>query len=135
MVLLSPDPYEGKIFSHHLYEYKKGLRHLVLYTTSRSNTAIIENKLKNEKVDYHIQEINKTKINVFFGNRVCIDVVKMISSNSLSSLTEEEDFILGTMLGYDRLKQCERYLRRKQYVRYSVPVVLPHRGKEVIPIG
>ena len=33
---------------------------------------------------------------------------------SLSNLTDEEDFILGTMLGYDRVKQCERYLRRKR---------------------
>jgi len=29
-------------------------------------------------------------------------------------LTDEEDFILGTMLGYDRVKQCERYLKRKK---------------------
>ena len=33
---------------------------------------------------------------------------------SLSDLTDEEDFILGVMLGYDRLKQCERYLKRKR---------------------
>jgi hypothetical protein len=33
---------------------------------------------------------------------------------SLSNLTDEEDFILGTMLGYDRVKQCERYLKRKR---------------------
>jgi len=33
---------------------------------------------------------------------------------SLSDLTDEEDFILGTMLGYDRVKQCERYLKRKR---------------------
>ncbi|RLD17868.1 MAG: DUF2023 domain-containing protein, partial [Caldiserica bacterium] len=32
----------------------------------------------------------------------------------LSNLTEEEDFILGIMLGYDRLKQCERYMRIKR---------------------
>ncbi|PXF51402.1 MAG: hypothetical protein C4B55_03135 [Candidatus Methanophagaceae archaeon] len=29
-------------------------------------------------------------------------------------MTDEEDFILGTMLGYDRVKQCERYLKRKK---------------------
>ena len=33
---------------------------------------------------------------------------------SLSSLTDDEDFILGTMLGYDRVKQCERYLKKKR---------------------
>lgn len=34
----------------------------------------------------------------------------------------EEDFILGTLLGYDKIQQCERYLRyceRKQIVEKS----------------
>ncbi len=43
-----------------------------------------------------------------------IDVIKQMKFTSLSNLTDEEDFILGTMLGYDRLKQCERYLKRKR---------------------
>ena len=30
-------------------------------------------------------------------------------------LEKEEDFILGIMLGYDRLRQCERYLKRKRH--------------------
>jgi hypothetical protein len=61
-----------------------------------------------------IQAVNGTRINVFFGNSICIDVIKQIKFTSLSNLTDEEDFILGTMLGYDGLKQCERYLKRKR---------------------
>jgi len=103
-----------KVFAHHIQEYKRGLRGLVLYTTKRSNRDAIEKRLEREMIEYYIQEVNKTKINVFFGNSVCIAVIKQMNLTSLSNLTDEEDFILGTMLGYDRVKQCERYLKRKR---------------------
>ena len=32
---------------------------------------------------------------------------------NLSAYTDEEDYILGIMLGYDRVKQCQRFLNRK----------------------
>ena len=103
-----------EVFIHHLQEYKKGLRTLVLHTTKASNRDAIEKRLKREKIDYYIQKVNETKINVFFGNSTCIEVIKQMNFASLSNLTDEEDFILGTMLGYDRVKQCERYLKRKR---------------------
>ena len=103
-----------KVFIHHIQEYKKGLRTLVLHTTKALNRDAIEKRLKRERIDYYIQEVNGTKINVFFGNPVCIEVIKQMNFESLSNLTDEEDFILGTMLGYDRVKQCERYLKRKR---------------------
>lgn len=102
------------MFTHHIQEYKKGLRALVLYTTKASNRDAIEKRLKREMIDYYIQKVNGAKINVFFGNSICVAVIKQMNITSLSNLTDEEDFILGTMLGYDRVKQCERYLRRKR---------------------
>ena len=103
-----------EVFTHHIQEYKKGLRALVLYTTKASNRDAIEKRLTRERIDYYIQKVNGTKINVFFGNPICVAVIKQMNITSLSNLTAEEDFILGTMLGYDRVKQCERYLRRKR---------------------
>jgi hypothetical protein len=103
-----------EVFIHHIQEYKKGLRTLVLHTTKASNSDAIEKRLEREMIDCYIQRVNGTKINVFFGNSICIDVIKQMNFESLSNLTNEEDFILGTMLGYDRLKQCERYLKRKR---------------------
>jgi len=103
-----------ELFTHHLFEYKKGLRTLVLHTTKVSNRDAIERRLEREMIDCYIQAVNGTKINVFFGNSICIDVIKQMNFTSLSNLTDEEDFILGTMLGYDRVKQCERYLKRKR---------------------
>ena len=69
----------------------------------------IENKLKKEKIDYVIHDIEKNKINVYFGEKPCVDVVKTFNPK-LNKLTPEQDFMLGIMLGYDKIKQCARYL-------------------------
>ena len=108
-----------KVFAHFLYEYKKGLRNLALYTGNLEEKEAIEKKLRRENIDYYIRKINGVRMNVFFGDTVCVEMIKQMKFKLLSNLTEEEDFILGIMLGYDRLKQCERYLRRKQRVRYN----------------
>jgi len=105
--------YEHRIFGHHLYEYEKGLRNLVLFTTKASSRDAIKESLRKKKVAFYIQEVNGAKVNVFFGDGICIDVVRQMGLKSLSDLSDEEDFILGVMLGYNRLQQCERYLRRK----------------------
>lgn len=106
--------YKQMIFAHHLYEYEKGLRNLVLYTTCAKDKLFIAATLKRRNVAYYITEVNHKKINVFFGKPQCVEVVRPIGCQPLTELTDEEDFILGIMLGYDRLKQCERYLQRKK---------------------
>ncbi len=102
-----------RIIAHHLYEYKKGVRQLILHTTGAAHQEAIENILRKKKVGYWIQKVNQKKINVFLGKSECIDIVRQMDFKSLSELTDEQDFMLGIMLGYDRLKQCRRYLRRK----------------------
>lgn len=103
------------VFLHHVYEYKKGLRNLILHTTSRENETKIRDRLERERVAYLIYPLGKDKINVFFGESICIDVIKQIGKSNLCDYTDEEDFLLGIMLGYDRKKQCERYLQRKRH--------------------
>ena len=102
-----------KVLVHHIYEYKKGLRHLVLHTLNVSERDEAEHKLKNQRIDYFVQEVSPTKINLFFGTADCVNVVREIINKRLNELTPEEDFILGTMLGYDRIQQCIRYLQKK----------------------
>lgn len=101
------------VFAHNLYEYKKGLRDLVLHTTKKSEREYIEHKLNSEGIDYIICE-NSNNINVFFGNKYCIEVLKTFSTLDLSKISPEEDFILGIMLGYSRIKECGRYLKMKK---------------------
>jgi hypothetical protein len=101
------------LFSHHLYEYKKGLRRLVLHTTPKSTQEVIEHKLERAGISYLTHEISGGKINIFFGDDYCVTIVRTFGKRGLSELSDEEDFILGVMLGYDLVQQCERYLHRR----------------------
>jgi hypothetical protein len=103
-----------QVFHHHIYEYKKGLRSLILYTGRSEDREKIETRLAHEGIAWLVREVTEEKINVFFGAPVCIQVIKSFGPKSLTEFTGEEDFMLGIMLGYDKLKQCERYLSRYQ---------------------
>ncbi len=102
-----------KVLTHHIYEYKKGLRHLVLHTLDASLKVEAELKLQQQGIDYIVRYVTPSKINLFFGNPECVDVIDKIGNKNLNEFTPEEDFILGTMLGYDRLQQCARYIKKK----------------------
>ncbi len=105
---------EMQVFVHHIYEYKKGLRNLVLHTMPADQLNKAEHYLVKREIPYFIQHVTQKKVNIFFGNLHCINIIKNVNKNSLNEFTDEEDFMLGIMLGYDRLKQCERYLSRKK---------------------
>ena len=102
-----------KVFCHHLYEYEKGLRNLILHTTNIKNKNFMILILEYKNIPYVFYKVTDEKINIIFGNKNCIEVIEEIGKKNLKDYTDEEDFILGIMLGYDRLKQCERYLKRK----------------------
>lgn len=102
-----------RVFHHHIYEYKKGIRNLILTTEKSVYKKPIEEKLTNEKIDYVIHDISNDKINVYFGEKPCVDVVKTFNPK-LNMLTPEQDFMLGIMLGYDRVKQCLRYMSYRE---------------------
>ena len=90
-----------KVFAHHLYEYGRCLRRLVLHTTQSEYKDIILNRLENRNISYIIKDVSDTKINVFFGAPYCIEVLKTFPHLNLKDLPPDKDFILGTMLGYN----------------------------------
>ena len=100
-----------KVFQHHIYEYRKGLRNLILHTISGQHRDKVEYKLNSLGIEYQIYPLSNGNINVFFGARECVDIIKTIGKSTLANYTAEEDFILGSMLGYSCLQQCVRYLR------------------------
>ena len=102
---------ELRVFSHHIYEYKKGLRSLILTTEKEANRKIITDRLERENISYLVQNVDEKKINVFFGNPDSINVIKSFNQPKLNEYTPEQDFILGTLLGYDKIQQCQRYLK------------------------
>ncbi len=102
---------ELRVFSHHIYEYKKGLRNLILTTEKTANKDVIESRLQRENIPYLVQDVDDKKINVFFGNQDSVNVIKSFNQPKLNKYTPEQDFILGSLLGYDKIQQCQRYLR------------------------
>jgi Protein of unknown function (DUF2023) len=105
------------VFAHHIYEYQKGLRKLILHTLPEKNYHEAVTRLTRLGIPFHVQRSAGSRINVFFGSGECIDVVKSFGNRELNQLTPEEDFILGAMLGYGIQDQCARYIRfrnRKQ---------------------
>lgn len=106
-------PAEVKVFLNHVYEFQKGVRQMVLYTVNRRYEAFAVARLEKQHIDYLIQPIDGKKINLFFGKPECIHAIRCMVTRPLNQLTPEEDFILGTMLGYDICAQCRRYCMRK----------------------
>lgn len=88
---------------------------MVLHTAPVSEHCAIMQKLDTLEISYTISIVNEIKINVFFGDRWCIGVIRSFEHLDLSRLTDEQDFILGTLLGYDIVIQCRRYLKRKRH--------------------
>ena len=102
-----------KMFMHHIYEFKKGVRSLVLCTMCRTCASIVAERLRGQQIGYMIQEVSEKKVNLYFGKQECLDAVKTFIHKPLNRLSPEEDFMLGAMLGYDISMQCRRYCDRK----------------------
>lgn len=103
-----------KVFAHQIYECKKGVRNMALCTLTDDCMEYATNKLNAMQISYFINVINTHKFNIFFGASTCISVVEKFCNKPLNRLSPEEDFMLGTMLGYSICEQCQRYNKMKQ---------------------
>lgn len=106
-------PPDMKVLMNHIYEYKKGVRQMVLFTFNKRYENYATARLKRQNISYILQPVGNDRINLFFGRRQCLEAIRLMVTRPLSQLTPEEDFILGAMLGYDICAQCERYCERK----------------------
>ncbi len=107
-------PADMKVLMNHIYELKKGVRHMVLFTFNKRYKTFARTRLEHSGIAYIIQPVGNDRLNLFFGKKQCLDAIRMIVNRPLNQLTPEEDFILGAMLGYDLCAQCERYCERKE---------------------
>lgn len=101
-----------ELFKNLIYEYKKGMRDLALYTCETKNIKDYINLLQQLKIAYITINLGNTKTNIFFGTINCIKILKNFSSENLDKLSPQEDFILGIMLGYSRNEQYNRFLSK-----------------------
>lgn len=107
-------PAELQLFMNCIYEYKKGIRSMVLLTMSSRHREFATRRLESNGISYEIQTVSPEKMNLFFGREKCMEVIRKIVIRPLNQLSAEEDFILGAMLGYDICQQCVRFCSRKQ---------------------
>ena len=121
MTVVDINPSELRVFFNHIYEYQKGVRKMVLYTSLRMHVPFITNRLKKLNIAYVIQPVDNKRVNIYFGNDECIEVIRKMVTRPLNLLSPEEDFILGALLGYDISVQCKRYCSRKS---------VPEKGAE-----
>ena len=121
---MAPEDYarfgEMKMVMHLIYEFKKGIRSLVLCTLCPTCARIVQERLGSQGIEFLTQQVGQQKINLFFGERACLDAVGSFIHKPLNCLSPEEDFMLGAMLGYDIEKQSRRFCERKEKERCSV---------------
>ena len=103
-----------KVLMNHIYEYKKGVRQMVLFTCNARYEDFAVNRLKSQGIEYIIQRVGNSNINIFFGKKQCLDAIRIIVDKPLVRLSPEHDFIIGALLGYDICCQCDRFCERKQ---------------------
>lgn len=103
-----------KVLMNHIYEYKKGVRQMILFTCNARYEDFAANRLKSQGIEYIIQRVGNSNINIFFGKKQCLDAIRIIVDKPLVRLSPEHDFIIGALLGYDICCQCERFCERKQ---------------------
>ena len=106
-------PTDMKVLMNHIYEFKKGVRQMVLFTFNKKYEDFALDRLRRQNIDYIIQPVGNSRLNLFFGKRECMEAIRLMVTRPLNKLTPEEDFILGALLGYDICSQCERYCERK----------------------
>lgn len=106
-------PIDMKVLMNHIYEYKKGVRNMVLFTFNKRYEEYALRRLERQGINYIVQPVGNDRLNLFFGKRECLDAIRVMVTRPLNQLSPEEDFILGEMLGYDICAQCERYCERK----------------------
>ena len=103
-----------RVFLHQIYEYRKGVRSMALCTLPEECLELAKKKMETNEIYYLICPIGNDRYNIFFGEKVCIDVVTRFCNKPLNRFSPEEDFILGTMLGYSISEQCKRYCRKNR---------------------
>ncbi len=107
---------ELQVFLNYVYEYKKGVRNMVLCTLSRQYLAAAVARLDSQGICHFEQSAGERNVNLYFGKPECIAAVRQFIVRPLNQLSPEEDFILGALLGYDICLQCERFCTRKKRV-------------------
>ena len=65
-----------KVFLNHIYELKKGIRKMALFTTHSRNREFAVQRLEAQGIDYVVQEVSGGRnVNIYFGAGECMEVL------------------------------------------------------------
>ena len=73
-----------KLFLHQIYEFQKGVRSLVLCTMCRTCASLLSERLERLGIAYRIQSVTDSKVNLYFGNRMCLETVRTLLQTKVS---------------------------------------------------
>ena len=104
--MMTPDinPVELKVFLNHIYELKKGVRQMVLYTTNKRYEDFTVKRLRSQRIKFVIQPVDDERINLFFGKAECIEAIRMMVTRPLNLLTPEATWSRKTCLTCSSLR-------------------------------
>lgn len=69
-------PSDLRVLSEQIYQYKKGVRKMVLYTFPERYRQQALDKLERQGIDYFVQPVGNSRINLFFGRKECMDTIR-----------------------------------------------------------
>lgn len=59
------NPADLKVFLNHIYEFKKGVRRMVLYTTNKRYKEFAVKRLASQRIKFIVQPVDEERINLF----------------------------------------------------------------------
>lgn len=76
-----------KVLMNHIYEYKKGVRRMVLFTFNKKYEEFARRRLESQHIHYIIQPVGNDRLNLYFGREECLNAIRMMVTRSLNLLT------------------------------------------------
>ena len=78
---------ELQVFLNYVYEYKKGVRNMVLCTLNRRYLAAAVARLDDQGICHFEQSANENNVNLYFGKPECIAAVRQFIVRPLHQLS------------------------------------------------
>lgn len=77
-------PIDLKVLMNHIYEYKKGVRRMILFTMNKRYEQFAIQRLERQNIPYVLQPAGKNTLNLYFGKKECLDAIRLIATRPLN---------------------------------------------------
>ena len=70
-------PIEMKVLMNHIYELRKGVRQMVLFTCNKKYGEQVAGRLESRGIPYVLQQAGQQNLNFYFGRRECLEAIRL----------------------------------------------------------